>query len=341
MRRCLLLLSWYRLLPFAEAVAKAAKGATASGREAANASQVGSHEVRTASIAMDAHGDFALERQSGAHPRRHHNRFMRGLATGDFVVALSEKTSTETEPMPEELVSVVTGWVLLHVKGNRTGALKELELPKVVMGFRNAIADSLEICRPSVGIADLRAINIRLMRVDREDTSSRRRHFHFGSFSQMWPRWMQGRSEDADSEKDVSVTQIKAVYEVRMLKQFPMQAVDVARRIDRLQIYSRFNEFARLLVRSFDGIDSKLMEGVTLDDVGFASRHALMRQPLMAEEVEDCGAEMLLHDARRTHQLVVVISLVIVALITCAGSAVITLKNPSVVPSRLNPLIAR
>lgn len=232
----------------------------------------------------------------------------------------------------EERVSVVSSWVLVHVMGNHTSALKEPELSKLVLSMRDAVADSLEVCRPCVGIVDIRAINIDLVEPD----PPRRRLTHV-SLVQHWQRMMRN---DEQFISHVNVTQIKAVYEVRIFDQMRYSDNDVARRIDRFQIYGKFSELARLLVRSFARNDKGGMEGVVLDDVGYASRHMLWRPPILAADMQDCVEEVMLHDTRQVHQYVVALSLVLVAFITCAGSAVFTIKHPSIVPSRLNPLVS-
>merc|ERR1719502_354835 len=138
----------------------------------------------------------------------------------------------------------------------------------------------------------------------------------------------------------VNVTQIKAVYEVRIFKEMKTTDAEVGRRIDRFQIYSKFSDLNRLLGRSLSQVDGRSMDGVMLDDVGYASHHQLTRPPLSSGELADCVEEVSLHDARQLHQFIVAMSLIMVALITCAGSTVFTIKHASSVPSRMNPLVS-
>eukprot|EP00929_Paragymnodinium_shiwhaense_P081345 TRINITY_DN42540_c0_g1_i2.p1 TRINITY_DN42540_c0_g1~~TRINITY_DN42540_c0_g1_i2.p1 ORF type:complete len:457 (+),score=116.66 TRINITY_DN42540_c0_g1_i2:219-1589(+) len=241
--------------------------------------------------------------------------------------------SPPEEHKKEEQVAVISSWVLIHVMGNHTGALQEPELSKFALGLRDAVADALEVCRPSVGVADIRAINIDLV-----EPEPPRRHVQHPSLVQNWQRIV--RSDDQGQERwinHVNVTQMKAVYEVRVLPDMRMAEMEIARRIDRFQIYGKFSELGRLLSRSF-GRSDRNMDGVVLDDVGYASRHVFWRPPLSPSELEDCTEEVMLRDTRQLHQYVVALSLVLVAFITCAGSAVFTIKHPSIVPSRLNPL---
>merc|ERR1719316_2103980 len=137
----------------------------------------------------------------------------------------------------------------------------------------------------------------------------------------------------------VNVTQIKAVYEVRIFKEMRFSDSEIGRRVDNFQIYSKFSDLNRLLGRSLAQVDGHSMDGVMLDDVGYASRHQLWRPPLSSDELADCAEEVSLHDARQIHQFIVAVSLIMVALITCAGSTVFTIKHASSVPSRMNPLV--
>merc|ERR1719160_2118141 len=134
----------------------------------------------------------------------------------------------------------------------------------------------------------------------------------------------------------MNVTQIKAVYEARIFKEMKISDAEVGRRVDRFQVYSKFSDLNRLLSRSLALIEGHSMSGAMLDDVGYASRHQLSRPPLSGDELADCSEEVSLHDARQIHQFIVAVSLIIVALITCAGSAIFTIKHASSVPSRMN-----
>mmetsp|Transcript_44770 Transcript_44770/g.140310 ORF Transcript_44770/g.140310 Transcript_44770/m.140310 type:complete len:125 (-) Transcript_44770:21-395(-) len=110
---------------------------------------------------------------------------------------------------------------------------------------------------------------------------------------------------------------------------------EVARRIDDLQVYGRFSEFNRLLGRAMARGSS---EGILLDDLGYGSRCVQDGPQLSRGELAGCAEEETLRDARRTHQYVVALAMVLLVLTTCVGSAVFTIKHPSVVPSRMNPL---
>ncbi|CAE7545323.1 RPS13 [Symbiodinium natans] len=110
---------------------------------------------------------------------------------------------------------------------------------------------------------------------------------------------------------------------------------DIVQRIDRLQIFSRFADLNHLLVRSLvhRTTHAKPAEGVMLDDIGYGLREVKPRMALPAAELVDCMEEGLLQDAREVHQYVIGLCCVLVLLITCAGSAIFSLKQPSLAPA--------
>lgn len=246
-------------------------------------------------------------------------------------------------------VSVVTSWVLFHMPGNHTETLKSPVLPKLVGGVRDAVADALEVCRSSLGIVDMRAINIDVIDkyddyLEEQASVDDKKDNTYGddTYSLLGHAANLMRSMRlADKTKThVNVTQIKAVYEVRIFKEMRYSDAEVSRRVDKFQIYSKFSDLNRLLGRSLAQVDGHSMDGVLLDDVGYATRHEVSRPPLSSGDLADCVEEVSLHDARQLHQFIVAVSLIIVALITCAGSTVFTIKHASSVPSRMNPLVS-
>jgi len=255
-------------------------------------------------------------------------------------------------------VNVVSSWILFHMPGNHTDSLQRPTLPLLVGGLRDAVADALEVCRSSVGIVDMRAINIDVIdKVDsgsllqsgedsskqnssREATQGEAAQGEAATLMEHAANLMRRMRHDDDEKSHVNVTQIKAVYEVRLFPEMRTNDAEVGRRVDKFQIYSKFADLNRLLTRSLSQVDEHSMEGVMLDDVGYASQHQLWRPPLTADELKDCVEEVSLHDARQLHQFIVAISLIMVALITCAGSTVFTIKHASSVPSRMNPLVS-
>jgi len=238
-------------------------------------------------------------------------------------------------------VNVISSWVLFHMPGNHTDALKQPALPLLVGGIRDAVADSLEVCRSSLGIVDMRAINIDVIdKIDlEEEASEKAEKSESTTLLEHAANLMRRMRVEDSSRSHVNVTQIKVVYEVRVFKEMRISDAEVGRRIDKFQIYSRFSDLNRMLGRSLAHVDGHAMENVMLDDVGYASRHHLTRPALGGSDLEDCAAEVALHDARQMHQFIVAVSLIMVALITCAGSTVFTIKHASSVPSRMNPLV--
>jgi len=248
-------------------------------------------------------------------------------------------------------VTVMTSWILFHVRGDQTGSVKQPILPKLVSGLRNAVADTLEVCRSSVGMIDVRAINFGMMRKgygygylseDNENNSSQAEGSTEERLFLNEHRNMRAKDNvivKANKSAQVNLTQIKAVYEVRIFEEMHVHGHEVRRRMDMLQMYSRFFELNRMLERSLSDVDGYAFNDVILDDVGYAYQEQVYRPPLSHDEMLDCTEEVALHDARQIHSFIVAVSLLMVALITCAGSTVFTIKHASSVPSRMNPLV--
>jgi len=60
---------------------------------------------------------------------------------------------------------------------------------------------------------------------------------------------------------------------------------------------------------------------------------------MKTDDLEDCIEEGRLYDARNVHKYVVGLSMILIILTTCAGSSVFAMKQPNIVPSRINPLM--
>lgn len=267
-------------------------------------------------------------------------------STHKDVVGTDWKSHEKSAGQPE-MATVITSWVLFHMPGNHTAALTQPALPQLVSGLRNALADALMLCRPSVGIIDMRAVNIevieprpwgkeesfgasmlertkRVMRLDQEE--------HHKDARQR----LNGEARTGDR---INVTQVKAAYEVRIFSEMRSKTAEVAVRVDKLQLYTHFSELNRHLGHSLASMDKYPLENVMLDDIGYAARHELKRPPIVFDSAADCVEEGLLADSRIIHQYVMAFSLTLVGLTTCAGSTVFTIKHASGVPSRLNPLV--
>lgn len=238
-------------------------------------------------------------------------------------------------PLKGDQTTIVSSWVLFHLIGNHTGALRASSLPSFAGGLRDALADSLEVCRSSVGIVDIRAVNVDIQ--DPWASTGHRRPRPHTSFVQRMAGLIRRDHVEAHAKR-LTVTQMRAVYEVREFAEMRLHIPEAARKIDSLQLFSHFAELSRLLDRSLLLADLGISQGAMLDDVGYASLRQMWREPLPIAEREACAEEMLLRDARQVHQYFVVLSMILLLCIICAGSAVFALKHQMVVPNRLNPL---
>lgn len=250
------------------------------------------------------------------------------VPAGSYIAELSEEA-------PLERSIVFSSWAVLAMLYD--GQLTQRHFKGLEAGLRDAVSDSIEVCRAAVRVVDMHAVNVDFLLDPSISEDGRRGE---ASFVHRLTQLMRGKESKKERRHHrMNMTQVKASYEVRMFPQMRMPEAEVARRIDRLQLYSKFGELNRLLQRSLSGSDYPFADTVAVDDVGFASRHVTPRPAMLKSAVADCVEEGLLYDARRWHQSVVGISLVLVVLITCAGSAVFTIKHPSIVPSRMNPLM--
>lgn len=233
---------------------------------------------------------------------------------------------------------VFSSWTLLALLYD--GHLQQHQFMNLATGLKSALADSLEVCRSAVRVIDMNAVNVDFIVDPLPPPKQDRRPDHPASLVH---RIRQLIRSDSPSRREhplqhVNMTQVKASYEVRIFREIRVSEAEVARRIDRLQMYSRFSELNRLLTRALATSDPIFSDSVMLDDIGYASRHLVSRPALTKGQVGDCIEEGELSDARQRHQYAVAASLLLVVLITCAGSAVFTIKSPSLVPSRMNPL---
>lgn len=255
-----------------------------------------------------------------------------------------------------EKVHVISSWILFHVPGDHTDDVKQPKLPRLVGGVRDAIADSLEICRSSLGVVGMHAVNIRLKNrwydeyleestadVSKESMDTKHLYDKDALVQEAAKLALDLRSKDDNKAQHMNVTQMKAIYEVRIFDEMHTSATDVEHRINRFQLYSKFSDLRHMLSRELSPVlelpSNTAYRNVMLDDVGYAARHQLNREPLSHGELADCVEEVALHNARQIHQFIVAVALLVVALITCAGSTVFTIKHATSVPSRMNPLI--
>lgn len=251
-------------------------------------------------------------------------------ASGQAIVLAATQGAEGVLPQPTEVVS---GWVLVAVLSSFDSSTKRAEPHKwVAEGLRDGIASSLGVCRTAVNIVSMQTTRVNYL-VDPFPRARKHFHQHYSLLHRLQQLVRRGSDQTV---QHVNITRVRAAYEVRIFPEMRLNASEVAMKIDRLQIYSQFSEFGQWLARA-------LVRGgtfsVVLDDVGYAARHVLPKSALTRREVIDCMEEGLLREARITHQYVLMLAVLLIILTICVGSAVFTMKHPSSVPSRLNPLV--
>jgi len=244
--------------------------------------------------------------------------------------------SRNVTPEADTQATLVSSWVLFHFFGNSTGMVQGEQLGFFVTAVRNAIADALDVCRPSLGVISVRAVNFAETELR---PSGRRRRWRTPSGRAA--AIVRGEKVDDFVEDEVNITQIKVDYDVRMLEGMRDSDSEVERRVDGLQHYARFFDLSQKFATSFAWVQALPDGGVTLDDVGDASRHVAWRPQVSQSDVVTCREEQALQGAREMHQFVVVVALALISLIACAGSTIFTVKYTVNVPSRWNPLLER
>mmetsp|Transcript_47706 Transcript_47706/g.102222 ORF Transcript_47706/g.102222 Transcript_47706/m.102222 type:complete len:287 (+) Transcript_47706:183-1043(+) len=234
---------------------------------------------------------------------------------------------------------VISSWATLTLLQDATSILKASDARLLAHALRNAVADSLDVCRSSVSVVDMKATNTDVV-YDEDDGLLYRPQEITPSFLEHIQHLVRFSKPKRHHLESLKTTQARAVYEVRIFDEMRLSAAEVALRIDGLQNYNKFNHLNRLLRIALGSKASSFEELIHVDDIGYASRLALKKPPMSNSKVLDCLEEGFLNDARRFHEAVLFASIVIVILITCVGSAVFTIKQPSLVPSRLNPLVS-
>jgi len=227
---------------------------------------------------------------------------------------------------------VVSSWLLVAVLSSFDSATDKTEQNDwVAEGLRDGVASSLGVCRMAVNVVSMEKTRVNYL-VDPFPRARKNFHQHYSLLHRLQQLVRRGSDQTL---QHVNITRVRAVYEVRIFQEMRLNASEVAMKIDRLQIYSHFSEFGQWLART---LVRRGTFSVVLDDVGYASRQVLPRSALTRREVSDCMEEGLLRDARIAHQYVLMLAVILIILTVCVGSAVFTMKHPSSVPSRLNPL---
>lgn len=228
--------------------------------------------------------------------------------------------------------TVVSGWILLLLLDGRI--LHEPTVEGLKKALRSALADSFEVCHVAVKVLDVHAVESGLM-AEMERPIEERQNGIERKIQQLMRKvvtWNRPLNR-------LNLTEARAVYEVRVIKEMGVKEAEVVRHIDSLLLYNKFADLVNTLSRelALENINANAL--VTLDDVGPALRRVSLQNPLTHEEAASCQEEMLLRHAQRTHESVLILAVVLMVLIICTGSTIFTIKQPSIVPSRMNPLI--
>lgn len=256
---------------------------------------------------------------------------------------------------------VVSSWILMTLSGGDPAPGKQKKrLNSAAEAIRTALAEALDVCRASVHVTDVstRAPRnseksfLEVLEAQWVRPSSREHTWRDHRFQHMESVWdsrklarmaaVMRKASHIDINHN-NFTFLKASYEIRIFPEMRVPAKEMASRIDRLQIFSRFVNLNHVLMHNIlHGPPEIVADAVMLDDVGYALRDDdyTARSPPSTSQLADCIEDGLLQDARETHQYVIAFCCILVLLITCAGSAVFSMKQPSLVPSRAFPLLA-
>eukprot|EP00933_Yihiella_yeosuensis_P038973 TRINITY_DN32924_c0_g1_i1.p1 TRINITY_DN32924_c0_g1~~TRINITY_DN32924_c0_g1_i1.p1 ORF type:complete len:397 (+),score=56.65 TRINITY_DN32924_c0_g1_i1:154-1344(+) len=255
-----------------------------------------------------------------------------------------EKNRHNDKVADSSSAKVVSSWLSLTFIGAPGGMLKKKDFPWLVRGIQNALASQLELCGAAVRVVDVARISHGVIEDPMSHKTSGMTNFGLvEKLSQYTGLMRRAAHKHALSvQKDSNYTRMKAFYEVRVFAAMRASSEEVTKKINRLQIYSQFADLSHQLALSLGRRPKSTgTESILLDDVGYADVHprTSSRADLLASELADCTEEGLLQDARDMHQYVMGVACILVILITCAGSAVFALKQPSMVPGRTNPLM--
>lgn len=255
--------------------------------------------------------------------------------------------------------TVVSSWVLVGMMGNFGVPLADSEKPWIIRGIRDAVADSLEVCRSSVTLVDVRGLNVvpfstlsapgattmsPATAIRSDDSALGGSMGALSVLKSMLSRRsaIKAKNHGRDPFESMNITRIRATYEVRIFPAMRATVPQVARKVDLLQSYSRFNDLSRMVATTLAASAGPVKGdsiSVVLDDLGYGSVHYLDRGDMSTDDLEDCIEEGRLYDARNVHKYVVALSMILIIMTTCAGSSVFAMKQPNIVPSRINPLM--
>lgn len=254
------------------------------------------------------------------------------ITPGAAAATVSARGEAVTQP-----TRVVSSWVLFHMPGNQTAAVGGAELPHLVSGVQEAVADALRVCRSLVSIMKLRALSTGLYDKSEYTGMSVLEEESLRDARIAFPHHGHRRAQET-----TIVTQMMASYEIRLEESMQVKERDIMISVNRLQLFSRLQDFSNILWDSFQRNDPK-QDDIMLDDVGIASSMIVRRPPLSRKETADCEEEIALRRARISHSRLLLLAAPFLMLTMCAGSLVFAAKNPSrhdFAPSRFNPLSA-
>eukprot|EP00931_Biecheleriopsis_adriatica_P116812 TRINITY_DN92402_c0_g1_i1.p1 TRINITY_DN92402_c0_g1~~TRINITY_DN92402_c0_g1_i1.p1 ORF type:complete len:349 (+),score=50.46 TRINITY_DN92402_c0_g1_i1:160-1206(+) len=278
-------------------------------------------------------------------------------------IAQSDKHSDKHGLIAARSSVMVSSWLAITMINANPGKMQKQELETLGNSIRVALAESLAICRASVRVKDLSMTGgddsiagLLQAATEREQELWRaawQKHFKGAHDHEDGKRLaqlirrvpLQSLTDESSSDdlRRMNYTRLKASYDILIFPEMRVDVKEVMQRVDHLQIFSRFANLNHALVRSLMHYARmpNPPSGVMLDDVGYSKQH-VTAQPnagLSSLELEDCLEEGYLTDAREMHQYVIACCCLLVLFITCAGSAIFSLKQPSYVPSRTNPLL--
>jgi len=235
---------------------------------------------------------------------------------------------------------VVSSWVVISVYSRGAEPLDKSVMPALTAGVRGALADALEVCRPSVSVHGLRssAFGGGISDVSLISTGQRQAQ-RAASLADRAEKIVRRAYVNDAMHPTTRFSQVEVTYEVRIDESIGASDAEIAHRIDSLQLYSKFADLNLLLLRWLDGTPAP--QGILelgLSDLGYANKRKEVRQVFSAEQISSCMEEGMLRRAKQNHQYVIMSALAMSVLIACVGSLVFAVKVPSHIPSRMNPL---
>lgn len=238
--------------------------------------------------------------------------------------SLVEAGADRSEP-----TQLVTSWLTVAAVGD--GSMAPEDHQWVHTAVAEGLADSLGVCRAAVQVTNVH-----------EAQEHAKSHGTRPKAASLTARIQSLIRRATEKQEDLNITRLLATYEVRLLGSKPSSLAEIARSVDQLQTWSKYTELNQLISDSFArATHDDSWTRLVLDDVGYASVRTLPRTPPPQDSMDDCLEELLLTQARAVHRWVLVACSLLLLMTTCAGVSVFAMKQPSLAPSRLNPLSGR